>query len=203
MHGVCHVREFSFYFISVGQLIKTTEWVGASWFARNITLVCLEWVSKEIGWSGERRGRGRKGGETGCLMLGYDSGDENEGLDLWDMLGVEWQDLKTSYVRGRLWCLPGAYVDGALIHWKGEGQGCGWGSSEFSFESVMNWDIWEYVISLDGGRYMDLELGKEPPLERKMRNYAVGICSHWCGCNCPDRTCRRLREKSKTELRNN
>lgn len=44
--------------------------------------MCLEWVSKETGRSGERRARGREGEEAGCLMLGYDSGDENEGLDL-------------------------------------------------------------------------------------------------------------------------
>lgn len=51
---------------------------------------------------------------------------------------------------------------------------------------------------------MDLELGKGTSIREKDEElYTVGICSHWYGCNRPDRTCRRLREKSRTELRNN
>ena len=45
------------------------------------------------------------------------------------------------------------------------------------------------------------DLGKEPPLDINTRNCTVGICSHRYGFNCPDRTRRRIREKSSTKLR--
>lgn len=45
------------------------------------------------------------------------------------------------------------------------------------------------------------DLGKEPPLDINTRNCTVGICSHTYRFNCPDRTRRRGREKSSTELR--
>lgn len=45
------------------------------------------------------------------------------------------------------------------------------------------------------------DLGKEPPLDINTRNSTVGICSHRYGFNCPDRTRRRGRKKSSTDIR--
>ena len=45
------------------------------------------------------------------------------------------------------------------------------------------------------------DLGKEAPLDINTRNCTVAICSHRYRFNCPDRTCRRIRENLSTELR--
>lgn len=119
MHGVWPAKDFRFYFITVQQHLKNTEQVmGNHDYARNISLVCLTWVSKEVEWSGERgRQRGR------CWEL-------SAGTWQWGWTGeagfvryVEWQDLRTNYVQGRLWWLRslGAYIACGIIHsmnWK-------------------------------------------------------------------------------------
>lgn len=164
-------------------------------YARNMSLACLMQVSKEGEWSG--RGRGKQRGR--CWEL-------NAGVWQWGWRGeagfvryVEWQDIRTSYVRGRLWWLQ--RCPGSLWHYSfnelKEGQDCE-GKLMSSVLHLCQWGIWEHVILPDGGWCMDLELGKGSTIRDKgerlcsLVSVAVGVAG----------LCGRTRGKPRAELRN-